>query len=70
MGILAPNVQLVAQQEEDEIRSMEEEVASPDQMEDDLYIPPLQTEYTPSYSAPPFVSTTYPSEPPLMPSYT
>ena len=41
-----------------------------DHMEDDLHIPPLQTEYPPSYDAPHFDSTTYQSEPPSMPSYT
>ena len=47
---------------------MEARVYPPNQMEDDLHIPHLQTEYPPSYE--PHFSTTYPSEPPPMPSYT
>ena len=69
MRIPAPEGSLAAQLEEDEIRGMEVGVDPLDQMEDDLHIPPLQTEYPPSNDKPRF-STAHPSKSPPMPSYT
>ena len=45
---------------------MEARVDPPDQMEDDLHIPYLQTKYPPSYGEPHF-STAYQAKPPPMP---
>ena len=69
MRIPALEASPATQPGEDEIRGMEAGVDPPDQMEDDLHIPPLQTKYPPTYGEPHF-STTLPSEPPPMPSYT
>ena len=69
MRIPTPEAPPSTRPEEDEIRSMEAEVDPPDQMEDDLHIPHLQTKYPPTYGEPHF-STAHPLEPPPMPSHT
>ena len=63
MGILAIAAQPVVTQEEDEFRGIEIGADPIAQMEDDLHIPPLQTEYPSSYGVPPF-DTDYQFEPP------
>ena len=69
MRIPAPEASPATQPEENEIRGMEAGVDPPNQIEDDLHIPPLQTEYPPTYGEPHF-STAHPSKPPPMPSHT
>ena len=55
MRIPAPEASPATQPKENEIRGMEAGVDPPNQIEDDLHIPPLQTEYPPTYGEPHFL---------------